>query len=314
MMTRREAVRLLGSASAGASISVVRRSIGYPIAAPAVAAVAAVAGAAAAAQVPTLAPGIPTSPERMALIEGFRQRSEGLETKFESRTHKSDWTMPYRLFRPEAAGKLPLVMYLHGSGGLGDDNEKQLGLGNIFGSRLWLLPENQQRFPCYIVVPQTDRGWVRYEPTPDSNGVAVAIAGLGDGVRLALQIVDNLRRELPIDGQRIYVTGQSMGGVGVWNALRFRPKFFAAAAICCGSAQSSEDGTGSIDTSVWNFHGDADQTVPVSLSRARIAARRKAGGHPIYTEYPGVDHNVWQWAYTEPALLQWVFARRLGQP
>jgi len=42
-------------------------------------------------------------------------------------------------------------MYLHGSGGLGDDNLKQLGLGNIFGTRVWLLPENQKRFPCYVV-------------------------------------------------------------------------------------------------------------------------------------------------------------------
>ena len=55
--------------------------------------------------------------------------------------------MPYRLFRPVASGKLPLVLYLSGSGGLGDDNLKQIGLGNIFGTRLWLLPGNQQQFP-----------------------------------------------------------------------------------------------------------------------------------------------------------------------
>ena len=97
------------------------------------------------------------SPERMALIEAFKKQSEGLEKRFEARTHKSDRVMPYRLFRPEAAGKLPLVMYLHGSGGLGDDNLKQLGLGNVFGTHVWLLPENQKRFPCYVVIPQTDR-------------------------------------------------------------------------------------------------------------------------------------------------------------
>lgn len=65
--------------------------------------------------------------------------------------------MPYRLFKPAAAGKLPLVLYLHGSGGQGDDNQKQLGLGNIFGTRVWLLPQNQEKHPCYVVVPQTDR-------------------------------------------------------------------------------------------------------------------------------------------------------------
>src|ERR1700757_4221818 len=54
---------------------------------------------------PALAPGPPDSPERIALINGFRKRSEGLQDKFEARTYKGDWTMPYRLFRPEADGR-----------------------------------------------------------------------------------------------------------------------------------------------------------------------------------------------------------------
>jgi len=242
----------------------------------------------------------------MALIEAFRRQSEGLDKKFESRTHKSDLTMPYRLFRPQAGGELPLVMYLHGSGGLGDDNEKQLGLGNIFGTRVWALPQNQKRFPCFVVAPQTDRGWIRYDLSKEP---ATAMPGLGDGSRLALEIVDRLRQEFPIDERRIYVTGQSMGGAGVWNVIAGRPRFFAAAIACCGS-RSFEDGTEAIGTPLWSFHGDADQTVPVSVSRDRIAARRKAGGRPVYTEYRGVDHNSWQWAYTEPELLTWLFAQR----
>ncbi len=261
------------------------------------------------ARTPPLAPGVPLSPERMALITAFRKRSEGLEKKFETRTHKSDWVMPYRLFRPETAGKLPLVVYLHGSGGLGDDNEKQLGLGNVFGTRVWLLPENQKAYPCYVLVPQTDRGWIRYDPAEWGKGNAKTIPGLGEGNRMALEIVDELRRELAIDEMRIYVAGQSMGGAGVWNMIAGRPGFFAGAVPCCGS-DSTEDGTGSIDTPVWDFHGEADKTVPVSLSRERIAARRKAGGQPLYTEYAGVDHNVWEWAFTEPELVKWMFAQR----
>jgi len=249
----------------------------------------------------SLAPGAPASAERMALIESFRKRSAGLDKKFEARTHKSGWVMPYRLFRPASREKLPLVLYLHGSGGLGDDNEKQLSLGNVFGTLSWLLPENQQRFPCYVLAPQTDRGWIRYkEDRP--------IAGFGDGAKLALEIVDDVRREFAVDERRIYVAGQSMGGAGVWNMLTFRPRFFAAAVICCGGA-SPDDGSGSPRTPVWNFHGAADKTVAVSISRDRIAARRKAGGRPIYTEYAGVDHNVWQWAFTEPELVEWVFSQ-----
>jgi predicted peptidase len=245
------------------------------------------------------------------VIEAFKSQSDGLEKKFEARTQKGDWVMPYRLFRPEAEAKLPLVVYLHGSGGQGDDNLRQLGLGNIFGTRVWLLPGNQKTFPCYVLVPQTDRGWVRYDPAQWDKGNAVIVPGLGEGARMVLEIIDGLRRDFPIDEGRIYVMGQSMGGAGTWNIITNRAQFFAAAVICCGSI-SSEDGTGSIETPVWNFHGASDQTVPVSESRDRIAARRKAWGHPLYTEYAGVDHNVWEWAFTEPALVKWLFSQRLG--
>jgi predicted peptidase len=277
--TRRTAISLLGSASVGTWLLAKE----------------------------SLAPGAPASAERMALIDSFRKRSAGLEKKFEAHSHKSDWLMPYRLFRPASREKLPLVLYLHGSGGLGDDNEKQLSLGNIFGTLSWVLPENQQRFPCYVLAPQTDRGWIRYKEDT-AAGVARPIAGFGDGAKLALEIVDDVRRKFAVDERRIYVAGQSMGGAGVWNMLTFRPRFFAAAVICCGSA-SPDDGSGSPRTPLWNFHGAADQTVAVSISRDRIATRRKAGGRPIYTEYAGVDHNVWQWAFTEPGLFRWVFSQ-----
>src|SRR6185369_5390931 len=153
MITRRTALRLMGSASSASLLAVTRLNSFVRIAS---------ASSAADDLAPPLAPGTPNSPERLALIDAFRKQSGALEKKFEPRTHKSDTVMPYRFFRPESSasanGKLPLVVYLHGSGGLGDDNLKQLGLGKIFGTRVWLLPENQKRFPCYVAVPQTDQG------------------------------------------------------------------------------------------------------------------------------------------------------------
>ena len=294
MPTRREALGVLGSISATLVLSRVARAVGGPPQGDGT---------------PALAPGAPRSPERLALIETFKQRSSEIASRFEARSHRSDWTMPYRLFRPSAAGKLPLVMYLHGSGGLGTDNEKQMGLGNTFGTRVWALPENQQRFPCYVVVPQTDRGWAKYGDPSPGESVARVVPGLGDGARVALEIIDALRAEFPIDTSRIYLTGQSMGGGGVWNMLVHRSRVFAAAVPCCGSA-TLDPPEEARHTPLWNFHGDADQTVDVSVSRARLAALRKAGAHPYSTEYPGVGHNVWEWAYTEPALIKWVFAQR----
>lgn len=287
MMTRREALAALGSMAVGTLI------------------VPSIQGD----STPSLAPGAPTSPERQALINSFRTASEKIPEKFEARAYKSDWTMPYRLFRPNAAGRLPLVVYLHGGGGLGTDNEKQMGLGNIFGTRVWALPENQKEFPCYVVVPQTDRGWVRYGPSAAPDSESPVIPGLGDGARVAFGLIDALAREFPIDKQRIYVTGQSLGGAGAWHMIAQRPRLFAAAVICCGGA-CLDSAAGAVSTPLWNFHGDADDTVPVKISRDRIAALRKAGGHPLSTEYAGVGHNVWQWAYTEPSLVRWVFSKR----
>jgi hypothetical protein len=170
MMTRREAISLLGSMSAGALLTT--RNGPTSLIGP-------VSGMRAqqSDSIPQLARGAPMSPERLGLIDVFKHKSEGIETKFEARAHKSDWVMPYRFFRPEASGKLPLVMYLHGSGGLGDDNLKQMGLGNIFGTRVWALPENQKMFPCYVVVPQTDRGWVRYAAPRPGDSVARVVPG-----------------------------------------------------------------------------------------------------------------------------------------
>ena len=291
MMTRREAIGLLGSVPAVAVLAAARRQ--------------------AVAQDPTppLARGTPMSPERLALIDGFRKGSEGVDTRFEARTYRSDWVMPYRLFRPQVTGRLPLVLFLHGSGGSGDDNLKQMGLGNVFGTRVWALPENQKRFPCYVVVPQTDRGWIRYAPPSPAATAAQPIPGLGDGARLALDIVTALCGEFAVDERRIYLMGQSMGGGGAWHLMAQRPHLFAGAVTCCGSP-TRDDPAGSAGTPLWNFHGDADSTVPVAVSRDRIAALRKAGGHPLHTEYAGVGHNVWEWAFTEPELGKWIFSQR----
>jgi predicted peptidase len=258
--------------------------------------------------IPPLAPGAPMSPERRALIDAFRGKTAGLADRFESHVHPGPHSMPYRLFRPPATARVPLVLYLHGSGGLGKDNKKQIGLGNVFGSYVWALPENQRRFPCYVLAPQTDIGWASYQESKN-GGPARLVPGFGEGARLSLDIVETLAREAAIDERRIYVAGQSLGGAGVWNLITHRPQVFAAAVICCAS-KTEDDVKAALNVPIWNFHGDADRTVPVGLSRERIGALRKAGGTPLSTEYAGVDHNVWEWAFTEPALPDWLFGQR----
>ena len=65
------------------------------------------------------------------------------------------------------------------------------------------------------------------------------------------------------------------------------------------------------DVPIWNFHGAKDEVEPIASSRAMIDALRKAGGQPRHTEYADRDHSVFAWAYTEPALIEWLFAQRL---
>jgi predicted peptidase len=122
---------------------------------------------------------------------------------------------------------------------------------------------------------------------------------------------DNARQlaTLPIDRSRIYVTGHSMGGAGTWHMLAHRPRFFAAAAAVCGRGHPETAATFK-DVPIWNFHGLRDEVEPVASSRAMIDALHKAGGRPRHTDYADLGHNVFAWVYTEPALIEWLFAQR----
>jgi predicted peptidase len=124
--------------------------------------------------------------------------------------------------------------------------------------------------------------------------------------------LDALLRELPIDPDRVYLTGQSMGGFGTWGAIAAHPARFAAAVPVCGG-WPPEDAPKMKRVPVWAFHGEQDKTVPVEGSRRIIAALKAAGVEPRYTELPGVGHGSWDPAYATAELWDWMFAQKKGK-
>jgi predicted peptidase len=118
-----------------------------------------------------------------------------------------------------------------------------------------------------------------------------------------------IKEKNPVDLDRIYIAGISMGGFATWEALIRHPQNFAAAIPVCGGGDVSfADRIKHIP--VWAFQGADDPVVPVACSRSMIENLTKAGGDPRYTEYPRVGHNSWDRAFDEPKLLSWLFSQK----
>jgi predicted peptidase len=220
--------------------------------------------------------------------------------EFEAKTYKS---MPYRLFVPpnyDRTKKYPLVLWLHGAGGRGDDNKKQITEGNTLGATIWTRAENQANNPTFVLAPQCPPGewWANNntEMRPSRQ------------LEMVVELLAELQKQYSIDANRLYVGGQSMGGYGTWSIITEYPEMFAAAIPICGGGNVSK-AEKMTRTAIWAFHGDIDQAVKVERSREIIAAIKKAGGNPKYTEYKGVGHNSWINAFAEPDIVTWLFAQ-----
>ena len=209
-------------------------------------------------------------------------------------------TMQYRLFVPPSynpAQKYPIILWLHGAAGRGSDNLSQLSGGNFPGSHTWTKPGIQRKYHAFVLAPQIDvtKGWAR----PHTNTPPVAI-------RLALEILDQVEKEYSVDPAHEYVVGQSMGGEGVWAALSAAPQRFAAAIALCGFGNAYMLPRVA-KVPVWIFQGEEDPVVSAAGMREWVKKLREAGGTPKYTEYPSIGHNVWDVAFTEPDLVEWLF-------
>ena len=228
------------------------------------------------------------------------------ETGFVARTHKSGTrVMPYRLFVPAgyAGDRLyPLVVWLHGGGGLGTDNLAQISGDQIPGTRLWITPEQQAAHAAFVLVPQSPGPWIL---APWNLGVAHS--SLQDNARMAADVINEVTRDFTIDLTRVYLLGQSMGGNGAWNLVSNMPDRFAAVILVCPVLSDISRATAVADVPLWIFVGETDSVT--EKARALVAALKEAGGHPRYTEYPHMGHEIWTRVFAEPAIAPWLFAQ-----
>jgi predicted peptidase len=199
--------------------------------------------------------------------------------------------------------RYPLVVFLHGAGERGDDNEAQLR----HGVREFATPANRKKFPCFVIAPQCPKNqkWADWSAIKPSARPSAAL-------RRVEELIEHVEREHRVDPDRIYVTGMSMGGFGTWSLLRRQPNKFAAAVMVCGGGDEA-DAPKFVNIPIWAFHGARDDAVPVERSRKMIAAIEKAGGKPKYTEYPNVGHDSWTLAYKDSDMLAWLFAQSRGR-
>ncbi len=215
----------------------------------------------------------------------------------------------YRLLTPEkveAGKKYPLVLFLHGAGERGSDNKSQLKY-----LPTWMAePKMRAEHPCYLIALQcpADSKWVNSpwdkatsQPLPKEPA---------EPMKMAIAIMNDVVKNEAVDPDRVYLTGLSMGGYGAWDlAARMPEKFAAAVPICGGGDDKQAEKLAKLP--IWCWHGDADSAVPVQRSREMIAAIKKAGGNPKYTELPGVGHDSWTKAYTDPkGAIPWLFEQR----
>lgn len=228
---------------------------------------------------------------------------------FEKRTYRDAqgaelpylWLAPAKPSGNEPSGH-PLLVFLHGRGERGTDNQAQLTHGEA------IMRSAAVEHGAFVLVPQCPpkRRW-NCRKSKDTDRTLTPEPSVP--LRMVSELIRQLKKDHPIDADRVYLMGLSMGGYGTWEFAQRWPEVVAAIVPICGGGDVAR-ASRLARVPIWAFHGAADSVVPVSRSRDMIRAVREAGGKPKYTEYDGVDHDSWRRAFAEPGLLEWLFAQR----
>jgi len=179
-------------------------------------------------------------------------------------------TLPYRLYSPdidESSALYPMLLALHGAGGRGTDNTRQ-----IAGYRIILeLADsvNAALTPSFILAPQSP-----FAASWETPSVKTCV----------MNLIDSLVQHAPVDSNRIYMTGFSMGGIGVYALALTYPDRFAAIVPCCGRGDTHLANR-ILHLPIWMHHGSLDASIAVENSRKMAGAFASYGRYCLFTHY-----------------------------
>lgn len=205
----------------------------------------------------------------------------------------------YQIYIPakhKAQSDLPVIVFLHAIGQRGSGGF--VPTEGVIGSA---IRHYFAQVPAIILLPQCRPNVYWSDPVMEQ----MVTNALGQTVE-----------EFSADESRIYLTGVSMGGYGVWHfAVNHPEKFAAYVSICGGSSITNGDRFAPIAESVgktpaWLFHGAEDRIVPVAESRQIVEAIRARGGSVKYSEFAGVGHEVWLNVLSEKKLMPWLLEQK----
>lgn len=202
-----------------------------------------------------------------------------------SRERMSRMSFEFLHFEPHLlADRLPLVIYLHGAG------QKGTSLDALSKASLPALLSEGLEVPAHVVCPLAKPG-----PGWPVNHVAV--------------FAEEICRRLGADPMCIYLTGESMGGRGVFEVAYWYHHLLAAIApICAFGIPNLAPVLSALP--IWMFHGSADEVLPVARSEEMASALALANPATRFTRLEGEGHNIGRIVYSRPELWSWMLSQK----
>ena len=178
---------------------------------------------------------------------------------------------------PSASMKFPLIIGLHGSGWL--------------GHKISFVPGSGPGGPCFAVTPIWENGFWRID--------------------FLNAFLDQLLATLPIDRDRVYLEGHSLGGMATWLWATENPERFAAISPRAGAAEPYR-AIRLKHVPSWVIHGAEDTAVLGGFADQMVSALQSVGASTRYSVLPQVEHNM-PADLDEAAVLAW-YLRQTRSP